>query len=65
MERKTLKALGKDRIEGFKITGKRQQVIPERVRIQEEMKRKEEERLRKLEERAGIDEASQRVATAA
>ena len=63
-----MKALGKDRIEGFKITGKRQPVIPERLRIQEEMKRKEEERMRKLKEGAGIDEAkdaSQTVATAA
>lgn len=49
VEQKTLKALGKDRLEGWKIQGPRQRVVPERVRIQEEMKRKEADRLRRLE----------------
>ncbi|KAF2751659.1 hypothetical protein M011DRAFT_463167 [Sporormia fimetaria CBS 119925] len=48
VERKTLRALGKERLEGWKITAERQRIVPERVRIQEEMKRKEEERLKKL-----------------
>ncbi|EMD96800.1 hypothetical protein COCC4DRAFT_199270 [Bipolaris maydis ATCC 48331] len=68
VERKTMKALGKERLEGFKITGPRQMVVPERVRIQEEMKKKEEERLRKLKESAGLDggkEEAKRVPTAA
>lgn len=68
VERKTMKALGKERLEGFKITGPRQIVVPERVRIQEEMKKKEEERLRKLKESAGLDggkEEAKQVATAA
>jgi hypothetical protein len=50
VERKTLKALGKDRLEGWKIEAERQFIVPERVKIQEAMKRKEEERLRELEE---------------
>ncbi|KAF2459077.1 hypothetical protein BDY21DRAFT_339699 [Lineolata rhizophorae] len=41
----TLKALGKDNLEGWAITGERQNLVPERVRIQEKMKRGEEERL--------------------
>ncbi|KAF2026818.1 hypothetical protein EK21DRAFT_73289 [Setomelanomma holmii] len=62
VERKTLKALGKERLEGWGIKADRQKVVPERVRIQEEMKRKEEERLRKLKEGSGSAiEASQRV----
>ncbi|KAF1935997.1 hypothetical protein EJ02DRAFT_414752 [Clathrospora elynae] len=70
VERKTMRALGKEgRIEGWRITGERQQVVPERVRIQEEMKRKEEERLRRLKEGGSVDggkeEEVKRVATAA
>jgi hypothetical protein len=58
VERKTLKALGKERLEGWEIKADRQKVVPERVRIQEEMKRKEEERLRRLEEQGKGMEAS-------
>jgi hypothetical protein len=50
VEKKTLRALGKDRLPGWKIQGERQRIVPERVRIQQEMKRLEEERLRKLKE---------------
>lgn len=50
VERLTLKALGKDRLEGFRIQGERQRVVPERVRIQEELKKQEAERLSKLNE---------------
>lgn len=66
VERKTLMALGKERLEGWKITGKRQQVVPERVRIQEEMKRKEAERSRKLKEDSerGLESQQQGVAVA-
>jgi hypothetical protein len=64
VERKTLKALGKERLEGYKIKAERQQIVPERVRIQEEMKRKEEERLKKLQEGKGIERVAQ-VATKA
>jgi hypothetical protein len=64
VERRTLNALGKDRLEGWKIAGKRQMVVPERVRIQEEMKRKEEERLKKLQEGNKL-EASKPVETVA
>lgn len=65
VERKTLKALGKERLEGWRITAERQGIVPERVRIQEEMKRKEEERLKKLQEQGGGIEASTQVKTAA
>jgi len=66
VEKKTLKALGKEKLEGWKIQGERQQVVPERVRIQEEMKRKEEERLKKLQEHSasGLG-ASKQVETVA
>ncbi|KAF2204104.1 hypothetical protein GQ43DRAFT_438242 [Delitschia confertaspora ATCC 74209] len=56
VELKTLRALGKSRLEGWRITEERQGVIPERVRIQERMKREEEERLRKLKEQQGVVE---------
>lgn len=46
VERKTLRALGKDRLEGWKIEGERQMLVPERLRIQAAMKRKEEERIK-------------------
>jgi hypothetical protein len=63
VEKKTLAALGKERLEGWKITGERQKVVPERVRIQEEMKKKEEERLRKLQQgqsqSGGLESAAQ------
>jgi hypothetical protein len=66
VERKTLAALGKDRIEGWKIKGARQRIVPERVRLQEEMKRKEEERLKKLQQQQGSGlEAKTQVQTVA
>ncbi|KAG8833362.1 hypothetical protein FRC18_003721 [Serendipita sp. 400] len=61
VERKTLRELGKllkaegkiaseqevvDGLKGWKITGERRMIVPDRIRIQEEMKRKEEARLR-------------------
>lgn len=47
VELKTLSALGKpEGLKGWSIKGERQEVIPERVRRQEEMKRKELERLK-------------------
>jgi hypothetical protein len=61
VERKTLKALGKERLEGWKIEGERQMIVPERVKIQEAMKRKEEERLRKLKEGKGSVEGAKQV----
>ncbi|KAF2260981.1 hypothetical protein CC78DRAFT_570847 [Lojkania enalia] len=53
VERKTMRALGKERLGGWKVLGERQRIVPERVRIQQEMKRKEEERLRALKEKEG------------
>ncbi|KAF1950333.1 hypothetical protein CC80DRAFT_598341 [Byssothecium circinans] len=58
VEKKTLRALGKERLKGWKITGKRQGIVPERVRIQQEMKKKEEERLKKLKEAGDVVEVS-------
>lgn len=55
VERKTLRAVGKDRLEGWKIQGERQGIVPERVRIQQEMKRKEAERLAMLEKKGSVD----------
>ncbi|KAH0607256.1 uncharacterized protein H6S33_003244 [Morchella sextelata] len=46
VERKTLKELGVERLNGWKITGKRQRVIPERLRVHALMRETEERRLR-------------------
>lgn len=45
VECKTLKELGVDRLRGWKIVGDREVVVPERLRIQEEMKKRELERM--------------------
>lgn len=50
VERKTLRALGRDRLDGWKIQAERQTIVPERVKIQERMKREEEERLSKMQD---------------
>ncbi|KAG2023850.1 hypothetical protein CC2G_001458 [Coprinopsis cinerea AmutBmut pab1-1] len=47
VERKTLRALGVDRLE-FRPTTERRRIVPERVKIQERMKQEEETRLRNL-----------------
>lgn len=65
VERKTMKALGKERLEGWSIKGERQRIVPERVRIQQEMKRKEEERLRRLKEAEGEEMKPAEVAPVA
>ncbi|KAF2125945.1 hypothetical protein P153DRAFT_324352 [Dothidotthia symphoricarpi CBS 119687] len=65
VERKTLRALGKDRLEGWKIEGKREMIVPERMKIQEEMKKKEAERLQKLKESRGIPNEAQQVRSVA
>jgi hypothetical protein len=62
VERKTMRAIGKERLEGWKMQGERKRLVPERVRIQMEMKRKEEERLSKLKQ--GGVEVTQREITA-
>ncbi|KZV63064.1 hypothetical protein PENSPDRAFT_758239 [Peniophora sp. CONT] len=45
VERATLHALGVERLSGWKITRERQEVVPERVMIMQEMKKRELERL--------------------
>ena len=45
VERKTLAALGKERLDGWKITSERERIVPERVRKQQEMKQAELARL--------------------
>ncbi|KAF2018439.1 hypothetical protein BU24DRAFT_432810 [Aaosphaeria arxii CBS 175.79] len=65
VEKKTMKAVGKDRLEGWRIQGERQRLVPARVRIQQEMKRKEEERLRKLQETGEAEPQAKRVEAAA
>ncbi|KAL6705279.1 hypothetical protein ACN47E_007089 [Coniothyrium glycines] len=59
VEQKTMQALGKERLEGWKIHGQRQTVAPARVRIQEEMKRKEEERLKQIKDEARLEQSVQ------
>ena len=49
VERKTLRELGKSRLEGWKIQGARDRIVPERVRVQERMKREELERMKGLQ----------------
>ena len=66
VERKTLRALGKERLDGWKIQGERQRIVPERVRVQMEMKRKEEERLNRLKaEGASAEGGTAQVASVA
>jgi hypothetical protein len=48
VELKTLRALGKDKLDGWKIAAPREPVVPERVRIQERMKQEELKRLEEL-----------------
>jgi hypothetical protein len=61
VERKTMKAIGKEKLEGWKIQGDRRTIVPARVRIQQEMKKKEEERLKKL----GLDVQAKEVSPVA
>jgi hypothetical protein len=46
VERKTLRELGVERLEGWEVTGTRDEVVPERLR---KMARMKEEELRRLE----------------
>jgi hypothetical protein len=48
VEQKTLKALGKDSLEGWSITGERRLIVPKRVLIQQKMREEEEKRLAAL-----------------
>ncbi|KAI0118894.1 hypothetical protein GGR51DRAFT_554582 [Nemania sp. FL0031] len=45
VERKTMRCIGEEKLKGWKITGAREGVIPNRVRIQEAMKREEMKRM--------------------
>ncbi|KAI3336382.1 hypothetical protein HD806DRAFT_473486 [Xylariaceae sp. AK1471] len=45
VEMTTMRSIGKERLEGWKITAPREGVIPERVRIQEAMKQEEMKRM--------------------
>ena len=53
VERKTLMELGKERWKGWKIVGKRERLVPERVRVQERMKAEERRRLDAIVEKSG------------
>lgn len=46
VEQKTLLALGKDRLGGWKITAEREEIVPARMKAFHEMKKKEQERLK-------------------
>lgn len=58
VERKTLLALGKDRLPGWKITTERERIVPARMKAAREMKEQELQRLRKAR---GLDGSTQRV----
>ncbi|PSK38126.1 hypothetical protein B9Z65_1317 [Elsinoe australis] len=54
VERKTLKSLGKDRLSGWKITGTRDRIVPERLKMQSRMKEQELKRLENVKAQAGV-----------
>ncbi|KAK4192007.1 ribonucleoside-diphosphate reductase large subunit [Podospora australis] len=58
VEQVTLKKLGKERLEGWKIKAPREDVVPLRVRIQEAMRQAELERLAEIEQREKGQEVS-------
>lgn len=45
VELKTIKEIGAENLKGWKISGEREKLVPERVRIQEQMKKEEQQRL--------------------
>lgn len=45
VELKTIKEIGVDNLKGWKITGKREKIVPERVKIQEHVRKEEQQRL--------------------
>jgi hypothetical protein len=47
VELKTIKEIGAENLKGWRITRRREKIVPERVRIQEQMKRDEEQKLQK------------------
>jgi hypothetical protein len=49
VEKKTLKALGVERLQGWKVTGSRDEVVPERLRRMARMKEEELQRLKDLQ----------------
>ena len=58
VELKTLKELGKDRLPGWKITGAREGVVPERLKVQNRMKEEELKRLAEAREKAMAPQTS-------
>lgn len=58
VEQATMRALGKERLDGWKITAPREGVVPERVRIQERMKQEELKRLEELKAKEGQQAAA-------
>lgn len=53
VELKTLRELGKEKLENWEIVGQRQRLVPERERIQAKMKEDEKKRLAAITERDG------------
>jgi hypothetical protein len=45
VELKTIQEIGADQLKGWTITGKREKIVPERVKIQEDMRKEEQQRL--------------------
>jgi hypothetical protein len=58
VEQVTLRALGKERLEGWKITGAREDVVPRRLKDMERMKREELQRLEELKAKDGEQQQS-------
>ncbi|EIN12925.1 hypothetical protein PUNSTDRAFT_131157 [Punctularia strigosozonata HHB-11173 SS5] len=52
VEKKTLRALGVNALEGWSISGERRMIVPKRVLIQQKMRQEEEKRLAALREEA-------------
>lgn len=54
VERKTLAALGAERLEGWKVAGARREVVPKRVYVWKKMREEEEQRMTALRAAEGV-----------
>ncbi|KAF2661608.1 hypothetical protein K491DRAFT_587112 [Lophiostoma macrostomum CBS 122681] len=59
VERKTLKVLGRERLEGWRAQGERQGIVSAGMKMKIELKRREEERLARLREKQGSVEVKE------
>lgn len=61
VERKTLRALGRERLEGWGIAGERQMIVSDNARVKAEMKRVEDERLARARAKEGEEVGAMEV----